>query len=249
MPEFIKKPGNILTMLMVAIVFGMLVTGSVLTYTPSSSDTELVADVKALDLEVQLQRVGITPESLAAAGVRSNEVGGVISSAREFLTGKLVSLRKLESQHAGSQANAERLRRILRSGQASGAGRIALADAEGNLARNLSQIDSLRKALFESATSGLSDKAVLTLQTIASNSRWTCPIQYRCSTRTEADWIRIRDALANDRISRELGEKPDPDLQRVLASCNADGASVLARTNLQTNLDAVRSAFKLALNP
>jgi hypothetical protein len=71
-------------------------------------------------------------------------------------------------------------------------------------------------------------------------------LQYLVKARSEADWVALRDALDNERVSLKLGEDPDQASQALLATVRADPAIAAAKTNLDTKLGAVTAAWEAA---
>lgn len=247
MAKIILRPGNVLTIVLGLVALGALTLGSLLLRLPMTAS--LMTEVSETDVEVELIRAGLDPESMTAAGVTSGQVAEIIADAEEYLTTNLDAMRRAEADHAVYEGQAERLRRLRRGGQASQQDLTDLAAAEANAAGELATLQSLRDGFFAAATDSLGDQDVVTrLETIAANRRWTAPVQYKCVGRSEAQWVALRDALANDRISGDLGEEPDQALQQLITACDAEQTTAAAAARLESNLAGVLAGFENAID-
>ena len=72
------------------------------------------------------------------------------------------------------------------------------------------------------------------------------PIEFQVASRTEAQWVALRDALANEKQAIKYPDTLDQDAQTLLSTTRAEGAVAAARTALDANLPAVQTAWNTA---
>ena len=101
---------------------------------------------------------------------------------------------------------------------------------------------------FAAAVDGLDSGKAATLATLhATGAQWDLPTQYLAGSHSEADWVNLRDALANDRIATAQHIDPDPDSHQLILSALADPNVAAANSNLANNLVGVQSAWNTAV--
>src|SRR5262245_52337918 len=66
--------------------------------------------------------------------------------------------------------------------------------------------------------------------------------------RSESQWVDLREALANERISAADGVDPDANAHALLTQLRADPTVNAAASNLNANLIAVSASFNTAIN-
>ncbi len=194
-----------------------------------------------------LLRAGLDPEALTAAGLSAGAVTTLISDAYGHLVDSPGVIDLADAAYAQAKPECDRLERLVRSGRANPeeinacvAARMAVTLAE-------SQRESLLGDMFSAGTWGLSEAQRSTLAAIRSNSNWDLPTEFLVVDHTEAEWVQLREALANERIAAKLGEDPDPGAQAILAQFRSNPLVAVARANLDANLDVVSSAWDQAL--
>ena len=65
--------------------------------------------------------------------------------------------------------------------------------------------------------------------------------------RSEAQWVELRDCLANERIAAALDdEEPDDQAQATLAELRAQPQVAIAKANCDAGLDVVTDAWEQA---
>lgn len=196
------------------------------------------------DIESALRRVGITPESLAAAGVCGPAAAQAVTGVEEYLVDGFAGLRAAESAYASARQDLERLERLVVAGNSSQEDRSALAAARTAFATAVASRDAAHRGVFEAATAHLEPERLAALQTIRSNAAaWDQPVQYLAVSRGEAQRVELREALAAVRIAGEQGATPDQDAVNVVNTWNGDPAVAAAVTSLSTNLPAVTQAW------
>ena len=82
-----------------------------------------------------------------------------------------------------------------------------------------------------------------TITQIRLHRGWKQPTEFLTVERTEADWVALRNALANERISADHDEPADADAQLLLALARAHPAVSTAKANLDANFDVISTAW------
>jgi len=162
------------------------------------------------------------------------------------MNGAPIALDAADSAYASGRVAADALAAKIQSGKASQeeiasypAAKTALESAE---AARLSVLDGY----FTAATSSLTSNQRAALVTIRANKAWSFPEEYLVVNRSEADWIALRDALANERIAVDLPDTLSQTCQALLAAVRADPAVSFASTSVETSLTQVTSAWNTA---
>lgn len=200
------------------------------------------------ELEVTLLRANISPEALAAAGFTGADTSALVGRARSVLAEDVAGLRAADSTLASRRELVEGLQRRVRSGlgreqdvQDLAAARTALASAEAALASALGSVRTY--ALGD----GQSPARAAVLSTIRGNGRWRFPTRYLCKAATEAEWVRLRDALSIKRQAERDGEEVPAATSQLLASWEADAAVSAAAANLSARGAEVKTAWDRAI--
>lgn len=202
------------------------------------------------ELEVALLRAGLSPESLAAAGFTGTQTGSLVTRAREELSESITAYRSAQSTLATERARVENLERKVRSGLGNQQQDVAdLAAARTALATAQATVDSSFGAVRAAALGeGQSPDRLSLLDTIRSNNRWRFPTQYLCKAATEAEWVRLRNALSIKRQAEQDNEQVPPEAQRLLSTWNADAAVSAAAANLSLRRAEVKTAWDRAID-
>ena len=197
-------------------------------------------------LKVALYRVGLDPKSLTAAGVSSNSVAGLVNSTQNDLQTVQPQLDAADSNVADLRQQVLSLEYTIQSGHGTQSDVTALANARTNLANVLATQQGLLDELFNTATFNLSSPQKLILTRLRANRDWDASIEFQTVNRTEAQWVQLRDALANERISASHNEPANPDAQTLLVQLRSDPTVSAAISNLSVNLPSVNSAWEQA---
>ncbi len=195
-----------------------------------------------------LLRVGLSPEALAAAGFTATDARALVGRARSVLVEDIAGLRAADDARATCRRRVDGLERLVRSGLGSNqdlqdlaAARTALASAQTALAA------ALESARTYALGDGASPAGAAVLDRIRANGRWRFPTKYLCRSATEAEWVRLRDALSIRRQAQsEGGEVPAPTRQ-LLAAWDADAAVSAAAANLSARQAEVKTAWDAAV--
>ncbi|QKK07511.1 MAG: hypothetical protein HND58_04590 [Planctomycetota bacterium] len=214
----------------------------------TSARLAMLAAPEAVEVEATLARVGITAETLAAAGCSSGDATNVGADALAHLdTTNWNALVSADGDVRDAQAEVDRLGKLVRAGQADQEDLTAYATAKSTLATETSTRDGLLDALYDAAVADLTSGETTLLETMHGNSDRPVPLQYTVSDRTDAQWTSLRNALANIKTSGMCGEDPDTACTTLVTNCNAETEVATAASNLDSNLAGVTSALHTAL--
>jgi len=199
------------------------------------------------NLVTALYRAGLQPENLAAAGVSAESTTTIVGNVKTWLSQNASTLASADSRLGSAVPAKESLWRKVQSGLGSQGDVTALDAAVTEFNAALAGQASTVNAMFDAGTASLSSetKATLVLER-TSQLAWSLPMTYLVKDRTQADWVALRDALDNERVSAKLGEDPDQAAQALLATVRADSTIATAKTNLDTKLGAVTAAWEAA---
>ena len=208
------------------------------TYTPTPDPLEIGAT---------LHRVELHPEALTAAGLTPNAVTALVDDGEAYVISHASSLPLADTACSTAQAECDRLERLIQSGLHSEND----PDAYGTANTSLSNVQAARQEVFDdiiaAATADLTPEVKALLATIRTNSVWEVPVAYRVVERTQAQWVELREALAQERIALANEEPVDPATQAYLAQIRANPAVANALANLQINLALNATAWHAAL--
>jgi hypothetical protein len=199
------------------------------------------------NLVTALFRAGLQPESLAAAGVSAESTTTLVGNVKTWLAQNASMLSAADTRLGSAVPAKEALWRKVQSGLGSHDDVTSLDAAVTEFNAALAGQASTVSAMFDAGTASLSSqtKATLALER-TSQLAWGLPMQYLVKDRSQADWVALRDALDNERVSAKLGEDPDQAMQALLATVRADSAIATAKTSLDTKLGAVTAAWEAA---
>jgi len=143
--------------------------------------------------------------------------------------------------------NHDQLERTVQSGLATAQELSQFQASTTMLASATSTRQAALDAAYNAGVANLSGAQQATLAAIKANKSWSLPVKYLVASHTQAQWVALRDALANDKISEQLGETKDATAQSLLASEGAAGAVATASSNLGALKASVTSAWNTAV--
>lgn len=199
-----------------------------------------------VDLRVTLLRAGLSPEALAAAGVTPVAVASTLQAAAQQLAGAPSALANADLAFANARRESDRLERLIQSGKGSQEDVAAYQAAKAALEAATAQRQAALDAVLTAATSSLPAAQRTALLNARANAAWNLPPEFLVVNRSQEDWVRLRDALANEKIARKLGDQADPAAQAQLANWRAAPAVAMARSGLDTHLTQVRANWNTA---
>jgi hypothetical protein len=198
------------------------------------------------ELRSALARCGLSPSVLTAAGVNAAGATTLVANVRQYLTDHPDDLRDADSSVFAAQASCDQLMRKVQQGQASLQERAGYEAALGALDSARAGRDGVLAAVQTAALANFSSAQQGVLAAIRANSRWKLPVQYLTTTRTDAQWVALRDALANDRQAAAAGVSPDPSCHQLVVGADAVPSTSAAAQNLAAHLADVAAAFRAA---
>jgi len=198
------------------------------------------------NFKVKLIRSGLDAAALAAAGVPSQGIHAVLQAAADHMNASPTAISGSDASFASAQVEADSLRRKVQSGLATAEEVSTCQSAIAALASATSTRQSALDATFNAATAGLSSEVRARLSMIRSNRSWGLSLELLVVERTEAQWVALRDALANERITAELGEQPDSAATSLLTAARAHASVAAAKSALDSNTTSVTSAWNTA---
>lgn len=193
--------------------------------------------------EVFLRRAGFTPEVIAAAGSTADHFNAFMSHSATACPIAQASLGTCDSAYVTARQNCDALQREVRTGLADQETVTALATAKAAVATQEAARDAVIASFQASGCEELPESGETALQNILANRDWKLPTEFLVVQRSEADWIRLRDALVEEKAAARFGVDPNPELASFLATARADEAVAAAKTNLDANLSAIQAAW------
>lgn len=201
----------------------------------------------AVDVAVPLIRAGLDAKALAAAGVNATQATTIATDLKAALVAAPNALRDADLAYSSAKAASEAQKRKIESGKASDqeiASYVGLAAAESNAA---TARQTIIDGLFDAGTKSLSAQTITKLRTIRTNkAAWDFPTEFLIVDRTQSEWVQLRDALANEKVSAKYEDNLDQALASQLATWRAVSAVSTAKTGLNTNLALVEAALAAA---
>lgn len=199
------------------------------------------------ELASTLIRVGLGPEQLAAAGVSPSAAETVVGNVLDHLLANPGSLDLADGAWAESKAQCARLKRLIRAGGATSEQIAAYQTAKSQYAKAGALRNAELDTLFAAATADLGADRRGTLAALRANAAWDLPIEYLVVERTEAQWVALRDCLANERTAAKVGEDPDPAAQAALAQVRSNPLVAAAKMNRDATLAVLTAAWEDAM--
>lgn len=204
------------------------------TTTPAASLKSAPVSPRAI-----LATCGISPATLAAAGCSSSDATSVVIAAKSF-----------SEQFGQSLADARdtlgAARKTLASSKKSNDPE-ALSAAQAGLTDAEAAVSSLTNTALDTVTAPLSSTERTLLATISANKGRDLPLAYLTVTRTDSEWVALRDALA---IRKDCAAKSttEPDtITSLIASVESQTEVGQALAAAQNSLAGIEAAWTAAL--
>jgi len=148
---------------------------------------------------------------------------------------------------ADARGQTAALKRVIQSGRATEEQVNAYPVATAALGQIRTERNTLLAGVFEAATADLGQNHRNALTAIRANRNWKLPVEFLVVERSEAQWVHLRDCLANERIAAGLDdEEPDDQAQAILAELRARPQVAVAKANCDASLDVVTNAWEQA---
>lgn len=198
------------------------------------------------DFKATLIRAGLGADALCAAGVSSGSVSSVLAATAAAINANPTRLSTADASYATARRDVDRLKALIESGRGSEQDLSAFATATASLASATTERQAALDAMFTAGAANLSNGQRTVLQQMRANRAFELPLEFLAVERSQQEWVNVRDALANERISAQLGEDADSGNQASLATWRANATVAAAKTSLDSNLSTVTSSWNAA---
>lgn len=182
-----------------------------------------------------LSRMGITPIALAACGATDEQIGLIVGATLAICESQAGQFHERQRRLESIRRDMQVLEATVRVGAATSTQRSALVDAR----YELSAIDSAQsqwETLVESAIGAvLSEPQNESLGYILSAKNVEIPVQYKFASRTEADWVALRDSISRSRGGLSQEPSPDPAIDLIANLVDQRRAAASAAWNNALN--------------
>lgn len=186
----------------------------------------------------------IDATALAAVGASASETTALVTAAKAYLVDHGAALNAARSAVATAKKALRDAEAAPKSESSSAA---AVEAARQTLSEAQDAFDTARSAFRTAVLQGLSSDKRLLLDAVKRNRPTGLPLKYLVTDRSEAEAVRLRDALADRKIAEQREQEPSSTALSVIASADSDPAVATASVNLEMNLDAVRAAWSDAV--
>ena len=194
-------------------------------------------------------RIGLGAEALAAAGVSGSEVATTIADFAASAPAQAGDLAAADAVFFDARATADKLQRLIRSGQATEAEVEEYQTAKTALAKIESERQGIIDAIFEAGTLALPASKTAVLAQIRANARYRAiPISLKVVSRTDAEWLALKKALKHEKVCLKDGEAVHSDVVTALATWRGATPVATAKAALDANLPTVTAAWEAALD-
>jgi hypothetical protein len=205
--------------------------------------------VTAAQLRVLVARMGLHPELVATAGLNADQATAMINRLRSHYADLDPDLESATSALNTATAQAESLRRKIVAGKGNAGDVAALATARSQATTAAQSLATARANVMSDLSEVVGGDAVQVIATIQGNQKWTAlPVYFRVITRTPADWVTLRDAVASRDTSTRLGETPADGALSIISDAESNQTVAAAKTGFQSNAASVSAAIAAAIN-
>jgi hypothetical protein len=202
------------------------------------------------EIEVAFGRIGLDANALTAAGFSAEQTGTFMTAAAGSLRTNIDSYRAADASANSAAQDRDRLTRLVTSGLSTEQDRAALDTALTSYASAVVSRQTILDTAYAAGASALNAQPTVgVLDTFRGNHvTWDLPIQFLGDNRGQPDWVALRDAAANDRISANLGIDPDAGEHAILVAAAQTTNAAAALANLP-NLADIQAAWATAVGP
>lgn len=190
-----------------------------------------------------LALAGVTPETLAAAGVAAESVPAVVANARDYLAEHGTALWAAMADHRAAVADRAAKERKVVAGIATENEKTAADTACSTLAGACSAQDSALNALYAAAAATLNNDQKAALAALRANTGRQFDLKYLAAARTQDQWVALRDALSNTHAAAKTGDEADPTAAALIAATDEEPAVNAADDGLSNSLPAINTAW------
>ncbi len=205
--------------------------------------TAAAAQASSSTIQVAMLRAGLNPKALASAGVDGGEASAVLAEFQSAFQEGPTLLASADEAYAKLRVQTDALARKVQSGLASEAEVAALATSSADLAAAEAKREDVLNNLFAAATAPLAPAKQTTLQDIRANADWDVPTEFLVAARTQEEWVKLRDALSNEKICAKYDDPVNAQLAGFLSQCRSEAPVALAKSACDANLASVQQAL------
>ncbi len=185
-----------------------------------------------------LSAAGIDAESLTAAGLSPTQVSNLVSQARVYVA-----------------ENGAELRQLFQNVKQAAAGLSQTTSRNGEQSSQHTQLENAKAArdagvaAFAAATlDGLPASVPQVTANIKANRRHPLPTKYLVVNRTPDQWNVLQNALAVLKTANSRNRPVPEATQTLVTEANATPSVAAAASALEANLQAIKTAWKAALD-
>lgn len=194
-------------------------------------------------VEVLLLRAGLSPQSLATAGVSGTTLAARLGAGADALLAATGSLAEADAACAALRVERDRLQRVVRSGQDAEGDPATLAALQTSLATAEAARKGVLDGVFQTLSAELSQGQRASLTQLRANERWRVPVQYRVVERSQSGWVRLRELLAHVRTYTANELEPRSGLVSELAALDQEELVAAAAASLATHIGDVQARW------
>lgn len=246
MPQLLKKSGAVLHVLLGAITVAAVVAAAFVAVPSAQPPAQPPGTPTARELRSFLGELGLLPGPLAAAGVSAVQTTALVSAAREHMTQHSATLPAARERVRSLRTQIASLANLASTGRATQQQHADLQSLRGSLNGSEASLAGMRAEALAAITAGLNPAQRSLLATFAANAGREVPMEYLAVSRTDAEWVTLRDSLIQRRVDTQNNVENSEAAARVTAA-QGDPSVTAARNNLAANADAVASAWATAL--
>lgn len=184
--------------------------------------------------------LGLDVDALAAAGVNAEAASVMLADLQEHLDEHGEDFVASIDAHNAVLKQADSDTRMIQAGKRP-ADNVVTANAAA-YASALADRDARRTAAINAASTRLPEGAKALLAVIRSNAGREVPPAYLTVSRTDAEWVAVRDALIAERQAAERGESLSGEVASFLSNVRT-GTTATALSNASTNTAAIRGVL------
>lgn len=193
-----------------------------------------------------MSAIGFSPDLLAVIGVTSGELAALMAQANETAAtdvGTLQTQNAAVSTATRSLAAKERELRLASDDTARSTIRAQIATLRDQLASARSQLATTTAGLRSTYRGWLQSDEQSRLDTIDTKPGMQVPLYYAVVARTEADWVKLRDALSAQKHATRKSITLNTQIAEYLETIDADQAVQAAKTRWEANAATLRAMW------
>lgn len=224
---------------------GIVITGTVIRSVGANQSQDRQQGIAILELV--LNEVGLSPEVLATSGANGTQTAAALDGLRQ-LQGALTEQIDL-AHHAVELAwhERDRLERLIRAGELGGESVDDLAMARLAHAQAQARLIEIRRGAIEAT--GLPADILSRLVSLALNPEQGLSAPARTAVVSADDRHTLRQLTSSFAVHARLGEDPGLQARARMAIFESRPEYQAAQSRYAANLDAVTTAWSLALTP